>query len=167
MATNLEGFLETIVVFQNFRQKRIDRRGTSTVSSHCLASVFAGIWPEHESFKDDGYGDIPAKWKGECVSSVDFPSSLCNRHARPKACQRIQSLPLFQTKFSHEIRVTRFRKLIGAKVFNKGWLASGGRGELSPRDREGHGTHTSSTAAGSRVDGANYLGIGEGKRLTD
>jgi len=40
--------------------------------------VCAGVWPESESFKDDGMGPIPSKWKGICQddSDQDLP---CNR----------------------------------------------------------------------------------------
>ncbi|XP_035830961.1 cucumisin [Helianthus annuus] len=29
----------------------------------------SGVWPESESFKDDGFGPPPAKWKGSCASA--------------------------------------------------------------------------------------------------
>ena len=38
----------------------------------------AGVWPESASFRDKGYGPIPAKWKGICDSGVDHTFS-CNR----------------------------------------------------------------------------------------
>ncbi|XP_059627101.1 cucumisin-like [Cornus florida] len=53
-------------------------------------------------------------------------------------------------------------KLIGAKYY----FSSGGslpeKEVLSPRDVDGHGTHTASTAAGSLVKGASLLGLGKG-----
>ncbi|CDY67452.1 BnaCnng55020D [Brassica napus] len=48
------------------------------------------------------------------------------------------------------------RKLIGARFFVCGYEAE------SPRDDDGHGTHTASTAAGSIVEGANLLGFANG-----
>lgn len=52
-------------------------------------------------------------------------------------------------------------KLIGARYYN-----SENQYDVtdfqSPRDSEGHGTHTASTAAGNRVDNASYLGLAEG-----
>ncbi|CAM9003049.1 unnamed protein product [Rhodiola kirilowii] len=52
------------------------------------------------------------------------------------------------------------KKLIGAKAYHLGGLPQGDVD--SPRDTEGHGSHTASTAAGSSVVGASLYGIGSG-----
>lgn len=98
-----------------------------------------GVWPESKSYDDYGMPEIPSKWKGECESGPDFDSKLCNK------------------------------KLIGARSFSKGFqMSSGGGGfstkreSVSPRDVDGHGTHTSSTAAGSAVTNASFLGYAAG-----
>ncbi|KAJ8562744.1 hypothetical protein K7X08_031196 [Anisodus acutangulus] len=49
------------------------------------------------------------------------------------------------------------RKLIGARNFVKG------NNIQSPRDQDGHGTHTASTAAGAEVAGANVFSFAKGK----
>ena len=38
-----------------------------------------GIWPESPSFKDEGIGKNPSRWKGVCMESHDFKKSNCNR----------------------------------------------------------------------------------------
>jgi hypothetical protein len=43
---------------------------------HCT-----GIWPESASFRDDGIGQIPRRWKGQCVAGDRFSASNCNRFA--------------------------------------------------------------------------------------
>ncbi|WOK99953.1 subtilisin-like protease SBT5.3 [Canna indica] len=99
-----------------------------------IGNLDTGVWPEAESFKDHGLGPIPSKWKGICQQGTD-QSFSCNR------------------------------KLIGARYFNQGYQAIAGPLNAtfhSPRDYDGHGTHTLSTAAGGFVPGANILGYGNG-----
>nr|CAB3453504.1 unnamed protein product [Digitaria exilis] len=99
-----------------------------------------GVWPESPSFADAGLGPVPPRWRGTCdTNATDFPSSMCNR------------------------------KLIGAQSFFRGYSSGGGKNGsrvssdlMSPRDHDGHGTHTATTAAGAVVSDANLLGYAPG-----
>ncbi|KAJ8626733.1 hypothetical protein MRB53_020040 [Persea americana] len=93
----------------------------------------SGIWPESRSFNDYGMGPVPKSWKGICQAGEAFNSSHCNK------------------------------KLIGARYYLKAYEAYYGRLNTtneyrSPRDHDGHGTHTSSTVGGRRVHGISALG---------
>ncbi|KAJ8899407.1 hypothetical protein K2173_018381 [Erythroxylum novogranatense] len=99
-----------------------------------IGNLDTGVWPESRSFSDEGYGPIPSKWKGICQNGSD-PSFHCNR------------------------------KLIGARYFNKGYASVAGPLNSSfdnPRDEEGHGSHTLSTAGGNIVEGAGVFNFGKG-----
>ncbi|CAI9103723.1 OLC1v1002262C3 [Oldenlandia corymbosa var. corymbosa] len=107
----------------------------------CLVYLFStGIWPESESFRDDKMESVPPRWKGKCQAGEKFDQSNCNR------------------------------KIIGARWYIKGFQAEignisteDGAEFLSARDATGHGTHTSSTAAGTYVENADFLGLAKGQ----
>ncbi|XVF39907.1 hypothetical protein PTKIN_Ptkin01aG0070600 [Pterospermum kingtungense] len=98
-----------------------------------IGMIDSGVWPESESFNEKGMPPIPSRWKGKCQNSTSDPF-LCNK------------------------------KLIGAQVFIKGVQAAGKKDprDKTPRDFLGHGTHTSSTAAGNNVSGASQFGYAKG-----
>ncbi|KAG8390007.1 hypothetical protein BUALT_Bualt01G0038500 [Buddleja alternifolia] len=44
-----------------------------------IGVVDTGVWPESESFNDEGMTEVPSKWKGECQAGTQFNSSTCNK----------------------------------------------------------------------------------------
>ncbi|GLT34199.1 hypothetical protein SLA2020_087260 [Shorea laevis] len=94
-----------------------------------------GVWPASLSFNDRGMPPVPQRWKGKCQNGTGVPFA-CNN------------------------------KLIGAQTFLKGFQAARKKKldaiDYSPRDQYGHGTHTSSTAAGNYVEGASQFGFASG-----
>ncbi|KAM5551223.1 CO(2)-response secreted protease-like [Rosa sericea] len=112
-------------------------RPTTTSDDVIIGMIDTGIWPESPSFNDEGIGAVPSRWKGVCMEGSDFKKSNCNR------------------------------KLIGARYYNMQTTMIGNQSHLaapkgSPRDFVGHGTHTTSTAAGARVPNASYYGLAQG-----
>uniref|UniRef100_A0A7N0SWR4 Cucumisin n=1 Tax=Kalanchoe fedtschenkoi TaxID=63787 RepID=A0A7N0SWR4_KALFE len=74
------------------------------------------------------------------------------------------SPPPLKWRGSCQQGVTDFKcnkKIVGAKYYKADGRFSS-EDLRSPRDTEGHGTHTASTAAGSVVAGASMLGLGQG-----
>uniref|UniRef100_F6HP89 Cucumisin n=1 Tax=Vitis vinifera TaxID=29760 RepID=F6HP89_VITVI len=111
--------------FMGFTQSHVrDSLGGDVI----IGLLDTGIWPESESFSDEGFGPPPAKWKGMCQTENNF---TCNN------------------------------KIIGARYYNS--YNEYYDGDIkSPRDSEGHGTHTASTAAGREVAGASFYGLAQG-----
>jgi hypothetical protein len=83
--------------------------------------IDTGIWPESEAFKGGTGIAVPADWHGYCTAGQNFPKTSCND------------------------------KLIGARYYVEGFGKKFiSKAEyLSPRDGNGHGSHTASTAAGN------------------
>ncbi|KAJ0917060.1 putative tripeptidyl-peptidase II [Helianthus annuus] len=53
---------------------------SSNAASDIIIGIMdTGIWPESESFSDEGFGPIPSKWKGTCMQTDDFTAANCNR----------------------------------------------------------------------------------------
>ncbi|KAK8482725.1 hypothetical protein V6N12_044707 [Hibiscus sabdariffa] len=114
-------------------------RGFSAMLTPEQAQRVAGVWPESESFSDEGLGPVPEKFKGECETGEQFELSNCNR------------------------------KIIGARFHFKGFEAEkgplesqGGTFFRSARDSDGHGSHTASTIAGSVVENVSLFGMARG-----
>ncbi|XP_047941479.1 subtilisin-like protease SBT1.3 [Salvia hispanica] len=96
-----------------------------------------GVWPESPSFNDTGMTPVPARWRGACEVGRGFTRRHCNK------------------------------KIVGARVFYRGYEAASGKINeqveyKSPRDQDGHGTHTAATVAGAPVRGANLMGYAYG-----
>uniref|UniRef100_A0A803PME7 Uncharacterized protein n=1 Tax=Cannabis sativa TaxID=3483 RepID=A0A803PME7_CANSA len=129
---------EFIGIRHNSRKNDLtENTGKGTI----IGLIDTGVWPESESFNDEGMPPIPSHWRGVCQQGDEFNQTNCNK------------------------------KIIGARWFMKGFMAeikkpvnrTHIKGEyLSPRDGNGHGTHTASTAAGYFVKQASYKGLAAG-----
>ncbi|MFI5564260.1 S8 family serine peptidase [Amycolatopsis japonica] len=101
-----------------------------------IGDIDSGITPESPVFAalppSTVDADVARRWRGSCVAGTTGPAVVCNN------------------------------KLIGAKVFGPGGVdAVPDEFFGSPRDYDGHGTHTASTAAGNHgvpmtVDGKDF-----------
>lgn len=102
-----------------------------------IGIVDSGVWPENPSLDDTDFSPISVTredWAGTCETGTD-PDFSCNN------------------------------KLIGARYFNASFVQNNTLlpGEYnSPRDADGHGTHTLTTAGGNEGVAGNLFGVDTG-----
>ncbi|XP_042401247.1 subtilisin-like protease 4 [Zingiber officinale] len=122
-------------LFLGLRHRTHSVWNTTNMGEGVIIGVLdSGVTPGHPSYSDHGMSPPPAKWKGRC----DF--------------MNMSSLSAEQ--FCNN-------KLIGARSFVNYNRSQNGSTD-SPIDNDGHGTHTSSTAAGAFVKRANVYGLARG-----
>jgi subtilisin family serine protease len=118
---------------------KLDARSNLVKGEDVIVGILdGGIWPENPSFGDKvdasgapvayhqpgvpAYGAAPAGWAGTCQTGPGFTAAMCGG------------------------------KLIGARFYNAGFLTAATPSAMeyaSPRDTQGHGSHTAATAAGN------------------
>ena len=118
--------------------------GTPSAGAGIIVGVLdSGSWPEHPSYADPGDLPAPRPTLDGAPRACNFGDNPLTPAADPFVCNS---------------------KLIGGRPFIATYNAVFG-GEVFPtsaRDSNGHGTHTSTTAAGGPVADANPLGISRG-----
>ncbi|WCJ19699.1 Subtilisin-like protease [Euphorbia peplus] len=112
----------------NFMSFSVNATRSTNESNIIVGMLDTGVWPEAQSFNDEGFGPPPSKWKGTCQGNSNF---TCNN------------------------------KIVGARYYHSG-REFHPEEFASPRDSEGHGTHTASTVAGEVVSQASLLGLASG-----
>ncbi|GJN04537.1 hypothetical protein PR202_ga22094 [Eleusine coracana subsp. coracana] len=96
-------------------------------------SLFTQAYGQNHGALMTGYGPVPKRWKGVCQIGEKFNTTHRNR------------------------------KIIGARWYADDASAAQIEGEyMSPRDVQGHGTHTASTVTGVPVPGVSYGGLSAG-----
>lgn len=156
LATNFSpGFLE---LFDNER----GLRGPESLDGDgvIIGFIDSGVYPEHPALKDTKEADRPSACQGTWAEASFLGRWLC--HPYEKLDDQLVFDPpenwngICQTGERFE-ETNCNNKLIGARFFIAGAENSGpiDSGEIrSARDVDGHGTHTTTTAAGNRVSAA-------------
>ncbi|KAL5981347.1 hypothetical protein ACLOJK_015402 [Asimina triloba] len=100
-----------------------------------IANFDTGVWPESESFNDEGMGPVPSRWKGSCQNNTD-QGVRCSR----KLIGAKYFVKGYEADLGHSLEPSLH----------------------SARDMDGHGTHTISTSGGRFVPGANIFNYANG-----
>ena len=122
-----------------------------------IGIIDSGISPEHPALQDTRQADMPSACRGSWAETTLLGRWLCRRY------RKADDVVVFDEPENWNgacIAGERFdaddcnNKLIGARWFIDGAVETGpiDADEIrSPRDADGHGTHTATTAAGNRT----------------
>ncbi len=123
--------------------------GSSKAGEGVIVGVLdTGIWPQHPSFADPGIGPPP---RGP-LPDGSYVCQFGNAGDAPFGCND----KLIGAHALTSTYLTVFNALPGENCINEPTNV------CSARDADGHGTHTSSTAAGSPVGATPLLGVNRG-----
>ena len=122
-----------------------------------IGVIDSGIAPKHPALKDTREADRPRLCRGDWAENSLLGKWLCRRFDKREDVLLFEPLDNWNgfCEAGEDFDETDCNnKLIGARYYVDGAEASGpiDEGEIrSPRDVDGHGTHTATTAAGNRV----------------
>lgn len=122
-----------------------------------IAFIDSGVHPEHPALADTEEADRPRLCRGSWAENSLLGRWLCRKYRRAEDRLVFEPPVDWQgiCEAGEEFEESDCNnKLIGARWFAEGARAGGpiDDGEIfSPRDVDGHGTHTATTAAGNRV----------------
>jgi subtilisin family serine protease len=119
--------------------------GQNVAGENVIVGVLdTGVWPENPGFRDPGIDPAPGDFQCEFGdgSRLFGPTFECN-----------------DKLIGAHAMVRTYMRFVGALP---GEFCDNRTLECSARDADGHGTHTSTTAAGSPVESAPILGIDRG-----
>ncbi|KAH9652512.1 subtilisin-like protease SBT5.3 [Citrus sinensis] len=105
-----------------------------------IGNLDSGVWPESQSFTDEGMGPIPDRWQGTCQNDTN-KAITCNRK-------------LIGIRYISEGLIESCRAMNSSFLVPENLTTS--------IDHNGHGTHTLSTAGGSFVSNVSLYGMGYG-----
>ena len=160
-------------VFLGLFQQTVGLRGTPGLNGEdiVIGVIDSGIAPEHPALSDKRTADRPKLCRTSWAESSLLGKWLCRRYKKMPDVLNFEPPENWNGTCEAGERFTESNcnnKLIGARFFVDGAMATGpiDEGEIfSPRDADGHGTHTATTAAGNKVKASifgTFLGNVEG-----
>jgi subtilisin family serine protease len=160
-------------VFLGLFEQTVGLRGTPGLNGEdiVIGVIDSGIAPEHPALSDKRTADRPRLCRTSWAESSLLGMWLCRRYKKMPDVLNFEPPEDWNGSCETGDRFTESNcnnKLIGARYFVDGAMATGpiDDGEIfSPRDADGHGTHTATTAAGNKVKASifgTFLGNVEG-----
>ena len=159
--------------FLGLFDRDVGLRGTPGLDGEdiIIGVIDSGVAPEHPALSDIREADRPRLCQGDWAENSLLGIWLCRRYRKLEDTVTFEAPEEWNGVCESGERFAETdcnNKLIGARYFVDGAQASGpiDEGEIfSPRDADGHGTHTATTAAGNRVKASifgSFIGRVEG-----